>query len=210
MVTKGGYKLIDFGGVDISTSKTISGIYNKIADTGKRIVGCNIKLDTTEFKELTLDVKPIENGYELSNSILKITITNANAVVGVFGLYNGFSDDNASTKKIYFHPIFIETTDTLKGRISCSILNNTPDKLNTYNKLITEIRSWGLTKANIIANGLFYDTNSSKAVVINAFAVTSSDVKLYGAYVDGSGLNSGFTITGSDITNITDEVNAIN
>ena len=82
MVTKGGYKLIDFGGVDISTSKTISGIYNRIADTGKRIVGCNIVLGTTKFKELTLDVKANGTSYELSNSILKITITNANAVVG--------------------------------------------------------------------------------------------------------------------------------
>ena len=78
----GGYKLIDFGGVDISTSKTISGIYNEIEKTKKRIVGCNLKLGTTTFKELTLDVKKDGTNLVLSNSIIKVTITNANAVVG--------------------------------------------------------------------------------------------------------------------------------
>ena len=34
-VMLGGYKLIDFGGVDISTSKIISGIYNEIEKTEK-------------------------------------------------------------------------------------------------------------------------------------------------------------------------------
>lgn len=92
MVTKGGYRLIDFGGVDISTSKTISGIYNKIANTDKRIVGCNITLGTTKFKELTLDVKANGTSYELSNSILKITITNANAVVGENSVTNIIED----------------------------------------------------------------------------------------------------------------------
>lgn len=78
----GGYKLIDFGGVDISTSKTISGIYEKIEKTEKRIVGCNLKLGTTTFKELTLDVKKDGTNLVLSNSIIKVTITNANVVVG--------------------------------------------------------------------------------------------------------------------------------
>lgn len=82
MLGIGGYKLIDFGGVDISTSKTISGIYNEIENTDKRIVGCNLKLGTTTFKELTLDVKKDGTNLVLSNSIIKVTITNANAVVG--------------------------------------------------------------------------------------------------------------------------------
>ena len=114
MVTKGGYKLIDFGGVDISTSKTISGIYNKIANTDKRIVGCNIKLSTTIFKELTLDVKANGTSYELSNSILKITITNANAVVGeesVANLIDDIKDKDGNNR-------FIEGDVTLKNEIT--------------------------------------------------------------------------------------------
>lgn len=85
MVTKGGYKLIDFGGVSLHpvTSVKIDGIYNKIKNTGKRIVGCNIEIGSTKFKEITLDVKEIVGvGFELSNSILKITISNTDYVVG--------------------------------------------------------------------------------------------------------------------------------
>ena len=78
----GGYLLVDFEGKDISTSKTISGIYEKLLETKKRVVACNVKLGTTVFKELTLDVKLNGTSYELSNSILKITVTNANVVVG--------------------------------------------------------------------------------------------------------------------------------
>jgi len=103
----GGYKLIDFGGVDISTSKTISGIYEKIEKTEKRIVGCNLKLGTTTFKELTLDVKKDDTNLVLSNSIIKVTITNANAVVGEtpFEL-SGYSaeyveDENWNKENVY-------------------------------------------------------------------------------------------------------------
>lgn len=88
----GGYKLIDFGGVDISTSKTISGIYNEIEKTEKRIVGCNLKLGTTTFKELTLDVKKDDTNLVLSNSIIKVTITNTNAVVGEKTINNDLTD----------------------------------------------------------------------------------------------------------------------
>lgn len=78
----GGYLLVDFEGKDISTSKTISGIYEKVKETKKRVVACNVKLGTTVFKELTLDVKKDGTNLILSNSIIKVTITNANAVVG--------------------------------------------------------------------------------------------------------------------------------
>ncbi len=96
----GGYKLIDFGGVDISTSKTISGIYNEIEKTEKRIVGCNLKLGTTTFKELTLDVKKVGTDFVLTNSVIKVVIGSDNAIVGL-----AFTDDNSSNKKIYWHTI---------------------------------------------------------------------------------------------------------
>ena len=89
MAKLGGYLLVDFEGKDISSQKTITGIYDKIENTNKRIVGCNIRIDTTEFKELVLDVRYDENKdiYVLQNNVLYIQVDVDDRVDGVIGVY---------------------------------------------------------------------------------------------------------------------------
>lgn len=159
MVTKGGYKLIDFGGVDISTSKTISGIYNKIADTGKRIVGCNLVYSTTKFKELTLDVKKVGTDFVLTNSVIKVVIGSDNAVVGL-----AFTDDNSSNKKIYWHTIQFQRGGTadlssfsrLYGYMIILSNSPTPLTIETWKQLIATDGFIG-----VVINGVGSDTGAS-------------------------------------------------
>ena len=178
MVTKGGYKLIDFGGVDISTSKTISGIYNKIADTEKRIVGCNITLGTTKFKELTLDVKLNGTSYELSNSILKITITNANAVVG---------EENTNVEEI------LEYSADNKGQLgkkykitskSQLALVDGDETINVFVNGIDNIALTGLDDTAIVMvkinNGRVWYTALNSTLQIDEISVSDiSEIELY-------------------------------
>lgn len=149
----GGYKLIDFGGVDISTSKTISGIYNEIEKTEKRIVGCNLKLGTTTFKELTLDVKANGTSYELSNSILKITVTNANVVVGIVLVHNlleNIVDDNGDLR---FNEGSIDVIDTLEDYVIFS--------------------KWSLSGTHLLLVLCIYNTSESDITISGASQITT-------------------------------------
>lgn len=108
MTKLGGYKLIDFGGVDISTSKTIVGIYNEITNTNKRIVVSNVKLGTTIFKEMVVDVfmKTLDKRLYLTNSIIKIVIGKSNEVSDevicfLYGLENYNISYDISNHKVY-------------------------------------------------------------------------------------------------------------
>lgn len=216
MVTKGGYKLIDFGGVDISTSKTISGIYNKIADTGKRIVGCNITLGTTKFKELTLDVEEIKDGYRLSNTILNILIGDNDSVIGEY-----YTLDNSSNKKIYCHPVHILGNDTSSHlSISCLIFNNneTPFTFTTFIKYIKDLYGVVGETINIVATGLTLRTNDglsngNACIVSRIYCPSATLVQVGGLDVDGA-INGVYSLeaTFNSIEGaiFTDGVNAIN
>ena len=207
MVAKGGYKLIDFGGVDISTSKTISGIYNKIANTDKRIVGCNITLGTTKFKELTLDVKKDEDDYVLVNAVLEIVVDSENAVVGL-----AFTDENSSNKKLYFHPIIIDThseTTYQKFIVSIIIIDNDENALNTKAKLLAKFRAI----YNLVGESCRFPASGSIIIEGNTYPVYAVEAQVGGDYVyyyNNDGVSRCEKLSHYTSMDVIDGVNAIN
>lgn len=57
MSRKGGYKIIDFGGVAFTsgTEKTISGIYDAIESTNKRTVISGLVVGSTEYNDMEVN-----------------------------------------------------------------------------------------------------------------------------------------------------------
>lgn len=199
----GGYKLIDFGGVDISTSKIISGIYNEIEKTEKRIVGCNLKIGTTTFKELTLDVKKVGTDYVLTNSVIKVVIGSDNAVVGL-----AFTDDNSSNKKIYCHPILLNDGSDNKIRIMCLIFNNDITKftLTTFLDFLTI--SEGVMR--IAITGTYFDNDISKVVIVSDIKVEGTTRLMLGYDTDGVVRQISLSTDSFPNLELEDLVNAIN
>lgn len=167
----GGYLLVDFEGKDISTSKTISGIYNKVKETKKRVVACNLKVGTTVFKELTLDVKKVGTDYVLTNSVIKVVIRSDNSVVAL-----AFTDDNSSNKKIYYHPILIDDDNTT-FTLTFAILDNNP-LAYTKDEMLIKLKALLDDGALIQVNGWFINSGEMH----NAFIITKSggDYRLLG------------------------------
>lgn len=81
---KGGYQIIDLGGVALSG--TIASLPSKIANAnGKPIILTNFKISTTAYKDMYM-CNYIKSGtsyivsFILSNTLYKVTITNAGAI----------------------------------------------------------------------------------------------------------------------------------
>lgn len=81
---KGGYQIIDLGGVALSS--TIASLPDKIANAnGKPIILTNFKISTTAYKDMYM-CNYIKSGTSyiislvLSNTVYQITITSAGAI----------------------------------------------------------------------------------------------------------------------------------
>jgi len=81
---KGGYQIIDLGGVALSG--TIASLPSKIANAnGKPIILTNFKISTTSYKDMYM-CNYIKSGtsyivsFVLSNTVYQITITSAGAI----------------------------------------------------------------------------------------------------------------------------------
>lgn len=169
----GGYKLIDFGGVDISTSKTISGIYEKIEKTEKRIVVCNVKLGTTIFKEMVVDVFKKVNDYRLylTNSIIKIIIGNSSSVGdNVLGLLYGLENYKISYNKDS-NGIDLDANVTIEENLNVIGKGTFGDTLRVNADLYAEVGSiGGLTcESEDDGNGVFV---TSGRFIINHLPTT--------------------------------------
>lgn len=77
---KGGYQILDFGGRDLSSAKTISGMHAKIAGTNKPFLASGMVYSTTAYKDTWLDFSLSGTSYVATLPDSKtITITNADA-----------------------------------------------------------------------------------------------------------------------------------
>ena len=82
---KGGYQIIDLGGVALAS--TISGLNAKIRNAnGKPIILTNFKISTTLYKDMYMTnyIAGASNSYilsfVLSNTLYKVTISSADAI----------------------------------------------------------------------------------------------------------------------------------
>lgn len=79
----GGYKIIDFKGVDILTPSTIKGIYASIKETNKALLLSNLVISTKAYDDLFLPVLVSGNNFTFSVDGYNVTITNADLVTAV-------------------------------------------------------------------------------------------------------------------------------
>ena len=62
-MTKGGYQIINFNDVDLSTPKTIKGIYSKIANTRKALLFSGVKVNGMLCRDTFVTVENAGTSY---------------------------------------------------------------------------------------------------------------------------------------------------
>lgn len=81
----GGYKIIDFKGVDLITSQTIKGIHSAIKSTNKALLLSNVVISGTEYDDLFLPVLVSGSDFKFTLNGYTVTITEADLVTAVLG-----------------------------------------------------------------------------------------------------------------------------
>lgn len=79
----GGYKIIDFKGLDLITPRTIKGIYSEIKNTNKALLLSNVVISNKEYDDLFLPVLVSGSNFTFSLDGHNVTITNADLVTAV-------------------------------------------------------------------------------------------------------------------------------
>lgn len=83
MAKKGGYKIIDLGGVNITTAGdavTIAGIYDAIESTDKAILVSGLTIDNVDYSDVYGVPISGDNQYTISVYGKSLTVTSADAV----------------------------------------------------------------------------------------------------------------------------------
>lgn len=86
MGRKGGYKIIDFKGENFvsGTGKTVSGLFNNIAETDKRIVMSGVSVGGKAFKDFEVNFALVSSKYTatvvLGGSSTTITVDNGDEI----------------------------------------------------------------------------------------------------------------------------------
>lgn len=120
-------------------------------------------------------------------------------------LYEGYSSDIASTKKIYFHPLRLQGT-TL--RITATILNNDRTQFTSFNDILTYVRS--LLTDSFTTFDLLVSGGYAVEGVLNIpylIRITSSSAIMYYIKPDGDTASAN---TSGLINSVDDGVNPIN
>lgn len=180
-IDKSGYLVVDLQAKDIATAKTISGLHEALEDNAegrqKPILLANVIVSGTEYPSMYVEAKKVSTSWVLFNSLISVTITNANSVTGVVA---SALPTQVLDRKLYYHGIFIYKSSD-KTSVGLTIINNDPTPINTIAKL--EAWAKAITGAvNIMCTGSYkVDTDTYKIAYLifkntqNYFAVYYMD-----------------------------------
>ena len=126
-------------------------------------------------------------------------------------LFEGYSGDNASTKKIYIHPIIlVNTASCSEIGISLFIFNQDPTPYTTWSAVKTALFAIATAindTARFPVSGAIY-SSGTLITCRNIDVRTNNTIGVYGSTSDS--ITSSVDITSYSIASVFDGVNAIN
>lgn len=143
---KSGYLVIDLQGKDIATAKTISGIHEALEENAegrnKPILIANVIVSATEYPSMYVEAKKVSTSWVLFNSLIQVTISNADSVTGVIASKTPYANqqalDTLQAKKLYCHPILVNKINS--HQFCIFIFNNDATPFTTWEGVVAYIK----------------------------------------------------------------------
>lgn len=189
-------------------------------------------MDVESLEEVGTYIMSAYSGaqYEVDGNLLKLTLTDnggndeeiefdiddTTLASDVEDLYDGYSDENASTKKIYCHPLRIISNSGPNIRLTCLIFNNSPSvfTLQSFKAFIDNLSVETSGLGAIMMSGAYQKLDY--AIIVSYFFRPSTDNKYYIVGLNPNGESDNVSsldfndIFNSQNISFVDGVNAIN